>query len=316
MSLPLVSIIIPTYNRAHLISETLDSILVQTYTNWECIVVDDGSIDDTSLIVNNYCTKDQRFIYHKRPSNKKKGANACRNYGFELSKGEFINWFDDDDIMTIHFIDLKIKHILLSNADFLFSKSNDFDLKDNEKPMFNVDNNLHQINAVNFVTQKIVWCTLDFFSKRDFLENVRFNEILKSGQEYNFFCKYLQQNLVGLFLNNVLAKRRVHNNSIQQKQSKSACDYALNKYLVYFITFFEIESKATNTELNYLLSMAMSRAYDLSVLKKNVPHKANLLYAVFKHKRILKFMSFCISLVCSYISGKGYVLLNYSKKNN
>ena len=77
---PLVSIIIPTYNRAHLIAETLDSIIAQTYTNWECIVVDDGSTDPTDELMETYCKKDSRFQYYHRPKNRPKGANACRNY--------------------------------------------------------------------------------------------------------------------------------------------------------------------------------------------------------------------------------------------
>ncbi len=61
MNNPLVSIIIPTYNRAHLIHETLDSVLAQTYTNWECIVVDDGSSDNTEEVLESYINKDFRF---------------------------------------------------------------------------------------------------------------------------------------------------------------------------------------------------------------------------------------------------------------
>jgi glycosyltransferase involved in cell wall biosynthesis len=95
----LVSIIIPTYNRAHLIGETLDSVLAQTYQNWECIVVDDGSSDNTDIIIKRYIDKDSRFQYCQRPKNLPKGGNAARNYGFELSKGDYIQWFDDDDVM-------------------------------------------------------------------------------------------------------------------------------------------------------------------------------------------------------------------------
>lgn len=61
----LISIIIPTYNRSHLIRETLDSILAQTHKNWECIVVDDGSTDETEDVLNEYVKKDNRFQYHK-----------------------------------------------------------------------------------------------------------------------------------------------------------------------------------------------------------------------------------------------------------
>ena len=83
MNNPLVSIIIPTYNRAHFIGETLESVLAQTYHNWECIVIDDGSTDYTDELMEFYCEKDSRIQYYHRPSHKPKGANACRNYGFE-----------------------------------------------------------------------------------------------------------------------------------------------------------------------------------------------------------------------------------------
>jgi glycosyltransferase involved in cell wall biosynthesis len=108
----LVSIIIPTYNRAHLLGETLESVLAQTYENWECIVVDDGSIDATDELMEFYCEKDFRIQYHHRPINRPKGANACRNYGFELSKGEYVNWLDSDDILSKNKIQEQIQQLL------------------------------------------------------------------------------------------------------------------------------------------------------------------------------------------------------------
>jgi glycosyltransferase involved in cell wall biosynthesis len=105
----LVSIIIPTYNRAHLIGETLESIIAQSYKKWECLILDDGSTDDTTTLIANYIKKDNRFQYHQRPVDRIKGANACRNYGFELSKGEYIKWFDSDDIMHPDFLEKQVK---------------------------------------------------------------------------------------------------------------------------------------------------------------------------------------------------------------
>ena len=67
MSTPLVSIIIPTFNRASIINETLDSILNQTYSNWECLVVDDGSTDETRRVMHHYALKDSRIIALERP---------------------------------------------------------------------------------------------------------------------------------------------------------------------------------------------------------------------------------------------------------
>lgn len=115
----LVSIIIPTFNRAHLIEETLDSVLAQTYKNWECIVIDDGSTDNTAEVLKTYTAKDSRFQYHHRPNNRPKGANTCRGLGFELSKGEFVNWFDSDDLMHKDHLKIKLDEITTHKCDFV-----------------------------------------------------------------------------------------------------------------------------------------------------------------------------------------------------
>lgn len=95
----LVSIVIPTFNRAHLIGETLDSVLAQTYPEWECIIVDDGSTDNTNELVNEYLTQDSRFQYYHRPNDRVKGPSACRNIGIEKSKGYYIIFLDSDDLL-------------------------------------------------------------------------------------------------------------------------------------------------------------------------------------------------------------------------
>ncbi|MDT0557344.1 glycosyltransferase [Ichthyenterobacterium sp. W332] len=94
---PLVSVIIPTFNRAMYITDTLDSIINQTYTNWECLVVDDGSTDNTKELVLKYTEKDYRIKYLKRTKEFSKGSNGSRNYGLSQSKGEYIAFSDDDD---------------------------------------------------------------------------------------------------------------------------------------------------------------------------------------------------------------------------
>lgn len=95
----LISILIPNYNKASYLRETLDSILQQTHTNWECIIVDDHSTDNCWEILEEYTAKDSRFKIYKRPKHLVKGGNACRNYAFELSKGDYIQWFDGDDFL-------------------------------------------------------------------------------------------------------------------------------------------------------------------------------------------------------------------------
>lgn len=99
MDNPLVSILIPNYNKGPFLSETLDSVLAQTYTNWECIIVDDHSTDNSWEILVTYAQRDFRIKIFRRPDNKKKGGNAARNFAIEKARGEYVNWFDSDDVM-------------------------------------------------------------------------------------------------------------------------------------------------------------------------------------------------------------------------
>lgn len=116
---PLVSIIIPTYNRAHLISETLDSVVAQSYINWECIIVDDGSTDNSLEIFVHFNEKDRRFFYYDRPNSKLKGPSSCRNYGVEKSKGEYVIFLDSDDLLSITCLQDRI-NFALQNLQFDF----------------------------------------------------------------------------------------------------------------------------------------------------------------------------------------------------
>lgn len=94
----LVSIITPSFNREDLVSETLESILGQSYPNWENIIVDDGSTDRTKEIVDSYVVRDPRFRRFDRKGNPK-GACTCRNEGVGRSRGKYVVFLDTDDII-------------------------------------------------------------------------------------------------------------------------------------------------------------------------------------------------------------------------
>ena len=96
---PLVSIIIPCFNRSNLLGETIESVLSQTYSKWECIIVDDGSTDNTPEVARKYADSDGRFIFLNRPKESPKGAASCRNVGIEIAKGDFIQFLDSDDLL-------------------------------------------------------------------------------------------------------------------------------------------------------------------------------------------------------------------------
>jgi len=110
---PLVSIIIPCYNQSQYLPETLDSVLAQKYTNWECIIINDGSTDNTDEIALSYCKTDDRFHYFKKLNG---GVSSARNYGIQFACGEYIQFLDSDDLLSENKIQLQIED--LSNQNF------------------------------------------------------------------------------------------------------------------------------------------------------------------------------------------------------
>ena len=95
MSGPNVSVIIPTYNRAQLLPRALDSVVAQSYCDWEIILVDDGSTDDTDAIIHGYTERlGDRFVSIKQEN---RGSSAARNRGIDAARGRFIAFLDSDD---------------------------------------------------------------------------------------------------------------------------------------------------------------------------------------------------------------------------
>lgn len=90
-----ISCIIPTFNRANVLEEAIRSIINQTYTNWELLIVNDGSSDNTKDIINDFMAMDERIRYLENPS---KGGNSARNFGILNAKNEWVTFLDDDDI--------------------------------------------------------------------------------------------------------------------------------------------------------------------------------------------------------------------------
>ncbi len=94
---PLISVIVPCYNYAHYLSATLNSILEQTISDWECIIIDDGSTDNTKEIAQQFCSRDSRFIYNYQNN---QGLSSARNNGIDLAKGTYIQLLDADDMIS------------------------------------------------------------------------------------------------------------------------------------------------------------------------------------------------------------------------
>ncbi|WP_426092176.1 glycosyltransferase family 2 protein [Flavobacterium sp. DSR3-2] len=137
---PLISIIIPSYNRENLMRETLDSIIEQTYTNWECIVIDDRSTDGTDAILKEYSNRHNQFIVITKPLELKQGASVSKNLGLQLARGEYIQFLDSDDILAENKLEKQIEALKNEDEKVIsvcitsnFNKINDAVILDNQR---------------------------------------------------------------------------------------------------------------------------------------------------------------------------------------
>jgi len=104
----LVSVIVPVYNGAVYIPDTIESVRRQTHRNWECIIIDDGSTDDTAAVVKALIASDDRFRYAWQPN---AGLSAARNAGLERAKGGYIQFLDADDVLLPPKLELQLAQI-------------------------------------------------------------------------------------------------------------------------------------------------------------------------------------------------------------
>lgn len=233
MNNPLVSIIIPTFNRAHLIGETLDSIIAQTYANWECIIVDDGSTDETEQLINDYIKKDARFQYHKRPKDRLAGGNAARNFGFELSKGEYVNWFDDDDLMLEDFLQTVINARSNYNLIILRGKTVDSNKRQLKKIKNWLDTDClfkqYVLNEIEILTPSLIF-------KKTFLINKElFKTSLLRSQEVELYSRlfFKLKSEEYCTLNHIGFLYIKHNNSKSSQGKKYISEYAYAHFYVH-----------------------------------------------------------------------------------
>ena len=103
------SVIIPVYNRSHLLGETIDTVLAQSYPHFEIIIVDDGSTEDIKLVLDKKYSAEPRVNYFRK-QNEERGA--ARNFGLKQAKGDYAVFFDSDDFMKPHYLEMLNKVIL------------------------------------------------------------------------------------------------------------------------------------------------------------------------------------------------------------
>lgn len=306
----LISIIIPTFNRAKLLPETLDSIRAQTYTNWECILVDDHSTDDTLNVITAYIQRDPRFKIFEREKHKLKGANSCRNLGLKKSIGEYIVFFDSDDLMTPNHLEVKYSYLIRTGCDFVVAKTIFFNSEQSLASYYKFDK--FPITAYNYISQNINWLTYDIGLKSELAKSIQFNEKLQSGQEYNYFSKLVLKSTNAVAVDLVLTLRRSHTDSIRGKIKNNLNALRKGTFNATWYTYLDIRLIANKSICQHLIYRCATLIFE----NKGIYNVANPIFvkAVFREFGF-KVLNYYLAILLSRSINKGYSLKNSLKKS-
>ena len=204
----LISIIVPIYNVEKYLRQCLDSIQDQTYQNFECLLINDGSSDNSADICREYVSKDSRFRYIEKENG---GVSSARNLGIEHSKGEYITFIDSDDWVDSDYLEVLYTALIDENADISVSTYKRFHMADN---CWYVHSFQRGYEKRVFTNQELIdeFIDLDTFDysyryvcgklvRKCLLDKIAFNEMTTLGEDMEFWLKlYLISNKV-VFVN-------------------------------------------------------------------------------------------------------------------
>lgn len=227
--MPKVSIIIPCYNQAEFLEDCLQSVISQTFNNWECLLINDGSTDETENICKKYAGKDERITYFK---NENQGVTRTRDFGLDQAKGEWIQFLDADDTISASKLDNSLRfetehNIIISNFAMIFG---------NEiRPPF-CDLSAAEISFENLISRWDIDFNLPIHCaliNKDLIGNSRFRTDFKANEDWIFWLEIFNKKELKLhFINEPLAFYR-HNEKGASKNKLAVYrdNFEVNNYL-------------------------------------------------------------------------------------
>lgn len=209
----LVSIITPTYNSAKYIAETYESVQSQTYQNWEWIIIDDGSSDETEIIVNSIKEKDKRIQFYKLEKNS--GPAIARNTGIEKAKGNYLTFLDADDIWFPNFIENSIATIKEIKIPFVFSSYR----RSNENLEFVYSDFIvpQKVTYTDILKSNSISCLTAFLDIKTL--GKKFMPIIRKRQDMGLWLQYLKEIPYAYGIQEPQAIYRIRENSLSRKKS-------------------------------------------------------------------------------------------------
>jgi glycosyltransferase involved in cell wall biosynthesis len=228
-SKPRISVVVPCFNYGHLLAETLSNLQSQSFENWECIIVDDGSTDNTSEVATKFVNKDSRYIYFHQ---KNSGLSAARNSGIKNAQGEFIQLLDADDLISSDKFKLQLAvfdqfeklDLVYSEVRYFHSESPGilrYTMEGEDKPwMLGKDSSNQQELKESLIRINIGAVNGPLIRKTVFNKVGFFNVKLKSVEDWEFWCRCAYENIQFKFYphEGAYAIVRLHSNSMSRSK--------------------------------------------------------------------------------------------------
>lgn len=233
MSSSLISIIVPCYNQAQYLDECLQSVLEQTFSNWECLIIDDGSPDQTEEIAKKWVEKEARFHYFKKENG---GVSSARNFGIDRASGTYILPLDGDDKIGNDYLRLGLEKLEEGN-DLVYCNAVYFGLRTGK--ILLKDHNFPNILKSNTIFSCAIF-------KKEKLNHLRYDEKMIYGYEdWEFWISFLSQPEMKVFrLNETLFFYRIkevsRNENVKKdaEKDRSSTAYIITKHQEKYNTYF------------------------------------------------------------------------------
>lgn len=256
MQKPVISVIIPCYNQAQYLDECLQSVIDQTYQDWECIIVNDGSPDNTEEVVKFWLKKDTRFKYFFQEN---KGVSVARNNGIKNAKGEWILPLDGDDKIANKYLEFGAKKFN-KNTDIVYCQAEYFGSKVGKMI-------LDDFNQEDILLENQIFCT-SFFQKKSWVTVGGYDENMLSGYEdWEFWIHIfsLQSELNVSKLDYVGFYYRIKEQS-RNTEAMFKNDENIRKYI--FTKHFDTYRKNISSFYNYFATTKTLKAQNTQLITK------------------------------------------------
>lgn len=338
MNNELISIIVPIYNKEDYLPQCLDSIINQSYTNFEVLLVNDGSTDSSGIICQEYAERDSRFRYIEKENG---GVSSARNLGLERSEGAYITFIDSDDWVEFNYLEVLYNALRENNADVAISSYKSYYLdgkfylrvySSQEEEFLRIGKRNRDVFLEEFPKlgklNHDFHCIASKLFKRELLESQKFDESINYGEDlYFFFNLYLKMQSI-IYVKETTYIYRQHGTNITLNFTESL---ALQEIQIHEQILKSAESQGIATfyyleKLKYLVSLRIEqfpysdaiKNYEtiVSEFENRVTYPQPLISLIVPIYNVANYLGLCLdSITKQTYSNIEILLINYGSSD-